>query len=78
MVMGMILIGYWVSQQIEMGVVNRTAGVTALYVNGYISSYIHPASVGNEELTADVEFFDELLADTALGQEIVFFQSMGA
>jgi signal transduction histidine kinase len=74
MVAGIIIIGFWVSQQIEMGVVNRTAAVTALYVDSYISPYVEPASVANELPVADILFFDRILADTALGQQIVSFK----
>ena len=74
MVVGMILIGYWVSQQIEMGVVNRTAAVTALYVDGYISPYVQAPVAGDEPPIADTQFFDRILADTALGKEIVSFK----
>ena len=34
---GMFLIGEWVGQQIEDGVVHRTAATTALYVDSFIS-----------------------------------------
>lgn len=74
MVVGMVLIGFWVSKQIEMGVVNRTAAVTALYVNGYISPHVRAATTENGTPTADVGFFDRILADTALGKEIVSFK----
>ena len=74
MAAGMILIGFWVSQQIEMGVINRTAAVTALYVNGYIAPYVQPPSVDNASPSIDIDFFDRILADTALGKEIVSFK----
>jgi signal transduction histidine kinase len=74
MVVGIIVIGYWLSQQIEIGVVNRTAAVTALYVDSYISPYVEPAAVANELPVADVEFFDRILAETALGQQVVSFK----
>ena len=74
MVVGMVVMGYWVSQQIKMGVVNRTAAVTALYVDSYISPYVEPSSEANEPPIADVQFFDGILAGTALGEQIVSFK----
>lgn len=74
MVLGAGLIGFWVSQQIERGVVNRTAAVTALYVESYISPYIQPPTTESALPIADIAFFDRILADTVLGQEIVSFK----
>ncbi|MEK7788241.1 MAG: sensor histidine kinase, partial [Chloroflexota bacterium] len=37
---GMLIIGVWVGQQIEIGVVNRTAAVTALYVDSFIAPHL--------------------------------------
>ncbi|MCB8943807.1 MAG: sensor histidine kinase [Ardenticatenaceae bacterium] len=71
MVGGMVVIGLWVSKEIEMGVINRTAAVTALYVDSYISPYVQPAATKNELPPADVQFFDRLMAETALGQQIL-------
>ena len=43
MLAGMVGLGLWISQQIETAVTNRTAAVTALYVDSYISP---PARAG--------------------------------
>jgi len=37
---GMLIIGWWIGQQIEARVINQTAGVTALYVDSFISSHL--------------------------------------
>ena len=37
---GMLIIGTWVGKQIEIGVIHRTAAVTALYVDSLISHHL--------------------------------------
>lgn len=37
LVAGMVGIGWWVGQQIELGVVQRTAATTALYVDSFVA-----------------------------------------
>ncbi len=70
----MLLIGWWVGQQIETGVIDRTAGQTALYVD----SFVDPALQGltpDEPLTPDrAAQLDRLVADTPLGDHIVAFK----
>ncbi|MBI2976563.1 MAG: sensor histidine kinase [Chloroflexi bacterium] len=75
---GMLVIGMWVGRQIEIGVVNRTAAVTALYVDSFIAPHLqdlaHADRLGVEHLAA----LDTLLADTPLGKRIVAFKVWGA
>ncbi|MBP7690006.1 MAG: hypothetical protein KA765_18975, partial [Thermoflexales bacterium] len=74
LVISLLLIGWWVGQQIETGVIDRTAGQTALYVD----SFVDPALQGlapDEALTADrAAQLDRLVADTPLGDHIVAFK----
>lgn len=74
LVISMLLIGWWVGQQIETGVIDRTAGQTALYVD----SFVDPALQGlapNEPLTSDrAAQLDRLVADTPLSEHIVAFK----
>src|SRR5919206_2532815 len=74
LVIGMLVIGTWVGSAIERGVLNRSASVTALYVNSILSDY--RAGLGGEKtLTpADMATFDRLLAETPLGKHIVAFK----
>lgn len=71
---GMLIIGTWVEQQIEKGVINRTAAVTALYVDSFISQYlqdlVHTDQLGAQRL----DVLNSLLTDTALHQRIVAFK----
>lgn len=74
LVISLLLIGWWVGQQIETGVIDRTAGQTALYVD----SFVDPALQGvtpDETLTADrAAQLDRLVAETPLGEHIVAFK----
>ena len=70
---GMIGIGLWISQQIETAVTNRTAAVTALYVDSYISPHLQGLAEG-ENTGVDVAALERLLTDTSLGTQIVSFK----
>lgn len=78
---GMLVIGFFVGGQIEKGVINQTAKVTALYVDSffapilqevsfeeYPSDKIHPTDLG------DLAQFNHLLENTPLGKNIVAFK----
>ena len=45
---GMVTIGIWVSSAVEQAVVNRTAGVTALYVDSFVGPLVQGISEGGE------------------------------
>ena len=61
---GMVGIGLWISQQIETAVTNRTAAVTALYVDSYISPHLQWLADGRDESGVDVAALERLLSDT--------------
>jgi len=75
---GMVGIGLWISQQIETAVTNRTAAVTALYVDSYISPHLQGLADGSAESGGesgvDVAALERLLSDTSLGTQIVSFK----
>ncbi|RMD49236.1 MAG: hypothetical protein D6835_05550, partial [Candidatus Thermofonsia bacterium] len=74
MLAGMAVIGIWISQEIETAVTNRTAAVTALYVDSYISPHLQSLKE-NDQLTPDeITALERLLSDTSLGQQIVSFK----
>ncbi len=74
LLIGMALIGMWVSRQIESGVLNRTAAITALYVDSFVSPYLQGLS--DDPILTEVEMgeLDQLIRETPLGQEIVSFK----
>lgn len=71
---GMVIIGLWVGQQIESGVINRTAAVTSLYVDSFISPLVQDLSHSDRLSFPQVANLDRLLGETSLGREIVAFK----
>ncbi|MEK7808872.1 MAG: sensor histidine kinase, partial [Chloroflexota bacterium] len=76
--MGMIIIGVWVGRQIEIGVANRTAAVTALYVDSFIAPHLQDLN-HTDQLNADhLNALGSLISGTPLGQRIVAFKVWSA
>lgn len=74
MVVGVVGIGVWVGQQIEDGVVHRTAATTALYVDSFISPLLQELGQTESISPEHVRMLNQLLHDTPLGQQIVVFK----
>jgi signal transduction histidine kinase len=71
---GMAGIGAWVGRQIEDGVLHRTAGTTALYVDSLVTPLLQDLA-GADKLTTDREAqLDAVLRDTPLGQSLASFK----
>ncbi|NOH02650.1 MAG: sensor histidine kinase [Chloroflexi bacterium] len=71
---GMFIIGNWMARQIEQAVVDRTAAVTALYVDSFIAPHLQNLQ-DDSRLTAEgIASLESLLMNTPLGQEIVAFK----
>ncbi|MGI8588144.1 MAG: sensor histidine kinase [Chloroflexia bacterium] len=74
LVAGMLATGAWVGQQIEDGVIHRTAATTALYVNSFIAPNLQDLAHG-DALTPDHQAnLNGLLGETDFGQHIVAFK----
>ena len=71
---GMLVIGACVSRQIEQGVLNRTAAITALYVDSFVSPHLQSLQNGDRLTPSELAELDRLLSETALGQQIVSFK----
>ena len=71
---GMGIIGLWVGQQIELGVINRTAAVTSLYVDSFVAPLVQDLSHSDRLGAPQVASLDRLLRETSLGREIVAFK----
>jgi signal transduction histidine kinase len=71
---GMLVIGRWISQQIETAVTNRTAAVTALYVDSYISPHLQELAQEEVPDAVNVNALERLLTETSLGDQIVSFK----
>ena len=78
LVAGMITIGLFIQREIEEAVTHRTAEVTALYVNSFVSPQLRSLDENSPLSPADVQAFDLLLAETALGSDIVAFKIWAA
>jgi signal transduction histidine kinase len=74
---GMLIIGVWVGQQIEIGVVNRTAAVTALYVDSFVAPHLQALARTDQLDSTHLEALGSLLTGTPLGQRIVAFKVWG-
>ncbi|MCB8924180.1 MAG: sensor histidine kinase [Ardenticatenaceae bacterium] len=74
MLAGMVGLGLWISQQIETAVTNRTAAVTALYVDSYISPHLQGLAEDENSTNVNVDALERLLTDTSLGTQIVSFK----
>lgn len=71
---GMLGIGAWVGNQIEIGVVHRTGATTALYVDSFVAPNLQELGQSNELDPYHVEKLGKLLQDTPMGQQIVAFK----
>src|SRR5215213_7508166 len=74
LITGMALIGAWVEQQIEEGVVHRTAATTALYVDSFIAPNLQDLAAGDTLTPEHSQALDRLLRDTPFGQRIAAFK----
>ena len=71
---GMLTIGFWIQREIRAAVINRTAGVTSLYVNSLLFPHIESLR-DDPKLTDDaVAAFDEMLLEAGLARDIVAFK----
>jgi signal transduction histidine kinase len=74
LVLGMLVIGLWVTRQIEEGVTRNTAAATALYVDSVIAPLL-PDLRGDAGLSYGAQrALDETLSKGALGQRLASFK----
>ncbi len=71
---GMLGVGWWVSAQIERGVIERTADTSALYVVSLVSPSLREMAVSGVLSDSDRAALDQLFKATPLGQEIEVFK----
>ena len=71
---GMLIIGWWVTRQIEQGVLNRTASVTASFVSSAVAPLLVDLSEGDEITLDRMNDLDVLLTETELGRRVVSFK----
>lgn len=71
LVAGGMLIGIWVGDLLERGIVDRTASITALYVASFIEPQVDALAETGTLPPDEVAQLDSLLQQTALGDRIV-------
>ena len=74
LVASMLGIGWWVGRQIEIGVMNRTSGETALYVDSFIDPPLQELVQGADLAPEHIAALNKLVEQTPLGQHIVAFK----
>jgi signal transduction histidine kinase len=72
---GVVITGAWIGHQIESSVLQRTAGITALYVDSVVSPNLQALARDDRWITAnDTAALNRLVSDTGLGQGVVLFK----
>ena len=74
LVTGAVVIGRWVSGEIESGVIRRTSAITALYVESFVSPHLQGIEAGGSLTESDTKTLRGLLEGTPLGEKIVSFK----
>lgn len=66
--------GWWITREIQDGVVHRTAETTALYVESFVSPSLRDLGGRDGLSPGQIAMLNRLLEDTPLGREIVAFK----
>jgi signal transduction histidine kinase len=75
LVAGMFSTAAWVGDQIEQGVIHRTAATTAVYVDSILSPNLQELATHGDALSPEhVDTLNHLLTDTSFGQRIAAFK----
>jgi signal transduction histidine kinase len=74
LVVGMLVVGWWVGKKIESGVLHRLGSVTSHYVDSFISPNLQSLARAANLDDADRYALNMLLTETPLGQKIVSFK----
>lgn len=74
LLVGAYVIGSYVSHEIEHRVLNRTSGITALYVDSFVSPHLQQLAESHNPSQDHLDELDMLLGSTALGEEILSFK----
>jgi len=74
MLIGMVIIGLFISEQIKIGVTIQTAAVTALYVDSFISPHLQRLAYNEELEEVQISELNRLIEETSLRQQIVAFK----
>ncbi len=67
-------VGWWVSREIQSGVIQETAATTALYMNSFVAPLIQELTEQDHLQPEHIASLDALVRKTPLGQEVVSFK----
>ena len=70
----MLVVGAWTGQQIQTGVLHRTADLTALYVNSLVSHHLQDLLQDGAPDAAHVEEVNTLLGDSPIGRSLAAYK----
>ncbi len=71
---GMAGVGWWVSQQIQAGVIQETAATTALYMNSFVAPLVQELANEDRLEPGHIASLDRLVRETPLGRQVVSFK----
>lgn len=77
LVISMTGLGWWVGQQIESGVVHRTASTTTVYLDSFVAPQLQVLSDTSSLPPERIEALDRLLTETPLGRQVISFKVWG-
>src|SRR5437870_6155633 len=72
---GVVITGAWIGHQIEASVLDRTAGISALYIDSVVSPNLQSLAQDDRWLPqSETAALDHLYSETGLGQGVVLFK----
>lgn len=71
MILGTLVIGWWVADQIKTSVINETATTTALYLDSFVVPNLQELSHSKSITPEHINILNSQLTETNLGREIV-------
>lgn len=74
LVMGMLVVGFWVTAKIEEGVTDNAGAVTSLYVDALVTPVVQELAVGDELSASNVDELQRILRRGALRDQISLFK----
>lgn len=74
LVIGMFVVGAWLSMEIERSAVNRAAAIAAAYVESILVAQLHPTPEGVTMLAGTHEAFDQIFKEGPLARKVVRFK----
>src|SRR5688572_27286464 len=71
LVLGGVTIGLWVGDQLQRAIIDRTASITALYVQSFVEPHLESMAAHEWLSDEDKAQLDLLLTNTTFGERIV-------